>query len=1248
MITWRIRGVLALATASAFGTPVMAATPASGTLSTANPQFSFTSGPHFVSNPSASAQPGGICNPPSQPCDHFDLTVELPADYKTTNPQDSILISGAWPNHDEDFDFYLFKSNGTIADDAATSANPEVMEIPAGQGTQTFRIRVLPFAVVGGTATVTITLVTPPPPPPDADGDGITDANDLCPGTPPETPVDDTGCTITEPPGPQCFLPGPALLSDPDNDATNASQSYDIRSLSIAEQNFTTGKKLYFTLKVDSLAPFPSGSNRWIVTFTGADGKFYYLQMIKFTDVSEPLFEYGTTPTASTTATTGPGCFAALGNLEPESTYAADGTITLVVRAATVGGVAGGQSLTGIAARAQALNGTSLVCGASTNFDTASTADAFTSSKSCPLIVEPPPPPPSGLPPRFYDFQSPAGLADSAGEPTIGYNPATKNAMFIAGTEVDRVTFAENSVLRDAAGAELPEACAPVWQNKSYDGAATTLDPILETEPISGRTFQSSLSGANSIFAFSDDDGDLWIPGQAGPPNGGVDHQTVGVGRWAPAAKPPSATEDYAVYYCSQSIAAAFCSRSDNGGVSFGPGIAFRDSATDCDGALGGLHGHVQVARNDGTVYVPFGNCGSKVGVARSFNSGVTWDVKKVGPSVPGDDPGLGIANDGTLYLCYAGGNGGRMYATTSKDRGDSWSPPQELGAALGIRHTVFATAVAGDGDRAACAFLGTTTAGSPEALDFEGVWHPYVATTYDGGKSWHTVNVSPGDPVQGWGGICLGGISCGSNRNLLDFNDIIMDDEGRLLFGYADGCRGACVQDPSKNTFSDNGVIARQSGGRTLLSAFDDKPATQFNTTDPIQPAAACASTELSRRTNVETRVAWTPPDHGGLPVLNYEVYRAESAAGPFTLVGEAGLKTSFLDATADPGVPSYFYRVIAENAVGAAPVSNIIELPLTVIVDESSCVVPGVTVARESTAGACAGTGGGCTPQTDIQSIHAAELESQPDTLTLTMKVQSLSPAPAVGTYWFLLTKKEDGTNLYFAMDTGDGPARFSYGTYAVGTLTTFTEQGTITGSFNTNGSIFLQAPKSLFGDLQPGDIIASLEARTRAGDSAAPSRDVVGPGDYTVRGTKVCLPNTPPVAVLSAVPQSGSAPLAVTFDGSGSYDADENIPDTIKTYVIDFGDGLGSSAEGGAPPIWQHTYANPGVYSAKLRVTDSRNQPSDNAAEKVIQVVTLGASADPANPDNNRLGGAMPALALLLLALGAHLRRRRAGTC
>ena len=71
-----------------------------------------------------------------------------------------------------------------------------------------------------------------------------------------------------------------------------------------------------------------------------------------------------------------------------------------------------------------------------------------------------------------------------------------------------------------------------------------------------------------------------------------------------------------------------------------------------------------------------------------------------------------------------------------------------------------------------------------------------------------------------------------------------------------------------------------------------------------------------------------------------------------------------------------------------------------------------------------------------------------------------------------------------------------------------------------------------------------------------------------------------NQPPVAVASASPTIGLAPLNVSFTGSNSTD-----DEAVVSYLWDFGDGNGSSQ---ADPT--HNYINPGNYTATLTVTDA----------------------------------------------------------
>ncbi len=86
-----------------------------------------------------------------------------------------------------------------------------------------------------------------------------------------------------------------------------------------------------------------------------------------------------------------------------------------------------------------------------------------------------------------------------------------------------------------------------------------------------------------------------------------------------------------------------------------------------------------------------------------------------------------------------------------------------------------------------------------------------------------------------------------------------------------------------------------------------------------------------------------------------------------------------------------------------------------------------------------------------------------------------------------------------------------------------------------------------------------------------------------------------NTPPVAVASATPTAGVAPLSVQFSSAGSNDPDG---DPI-TYSWDFGDGLT-----GTGPSPQHTYQLPnGIKTATLTVQDNRGGASSKSVTITI---------------------------------------------
>jgi hypothetical protein len=844
----------------------------------------------------------------------------------------------------------------------------------------------------------------------------------------------------------------------------------------------------------------------------------------------------------------------------------------------------------------------------------------------------PTPPPPTS--PRYYNYAPGPGVGETAGEPSIGYNLTTHKAMYISGLQTLRVTFPETG------------ACEANWEDVSYIVTKTrSLDPILHTDQRTGRTFVSQLdsipppagpslvfAGLNSFMAYTDDDGANWTPAQINPPDGSYDHQSVGSGPY-PALLPlgNAVNKGDAVYYCSQAGVTAFCSRSDDGGLNFGRATAIYNVATD---GCGGIHGHVKVAP-DGTVYVPNRGCNNVQAVTVSDDAGTTWTVRPVqgtnfaASPPPGIlDPSLAIANDGTLYFSWISGenDGGHAHVAVSHDKGVTWTNDTDLGAAQGLHNAVFVEAVAGDPDRGAVGFLGTTESGDHEADAFKGTWYLFIAHTYDSGQTWVTVNATPNAPVQREAGIWNEG---GSNtlRNLLDFNEITMDEKGRVLYSYADGCVDQCETGAAPNSFTAKATIARQSGGKGLLHGFDP--------TEPTVPQAACLS---GHRDDLASYLSWRVPDHGGSPLTSYKIYRGTSP-GNEVLIGQTeGGKTTYNDRTGDP-TTTYVYKIVAVNALGNGADSNYVTLAVGPRVEATgACSIPGVQVVVDP-----AGDENDTVKQHDVTSVSISEPQDAPDKLIFTMKISDLS-APLTPAFrwsvrfnvpnygppdstvigpqedWFISMITSDssvptftyGTTGSFTPQGASVPARFFTTIGNLDSNSAFTADGTITLILNKSDIQSHGICTGACGPLQPGQAININLASVRAAPpSVVPGAggtnetipDTTGPGTYNLRSANLCLPNTAPFAALSASVNSGVVPLAVNFSGAGSTDAD--AIDTIVTYTFNFGDGNDDVVR--STPTISHTFPNLGLYDVKLVVTDSRGKQSSNTAHQFIQVDT-----------------------------------------
>ena len=427
------------------------------------------------------------------------------------------------------------------------------------------------------------------------------------------------------------------------------------------------------------------------------------------------------------------------------------------------------------------------------------------------------------------------------GEPSIGVNPKTDNVMYQAGLYTIKAHFDDTKT-----------PAVPTWTDVS-DAPLTNSaseDAILFLDKNTGRTLVSQLTLACSLSAVSDDDGASWTPAAKPcetPP--AVDHQTIGGGPFA-APLPAGVVYPDATYYCSQNIAEAECALSVDGGLTYGAAVPMFNSSN-----CFGLHGHVKVAP-DGTAYVPNKACGSPEclittstagpgchpAFAVSTNNGASWTVNTINDGhmrlYNTGDPSIGIGSGGTMYLGY-GDRDGKPKVAVCTGQGSTCGASVDVSGPFHIANTEMAEVVAGDDNRAAMAFLGSTTPGDDQQNSFVGTWHLYIAMTFDGGKTWTTTDATPDHPIQRgcieFNATCPNTRGTDDQRNMLDFNDATVDAEGRVIVAYTDGCQpevatpaghGPCLTDATRlsglPTEIQGPALARQSCGRTLFAKFD------------------------------------------------------------------------------------------------------------------------------------------------------------------------------------------------------------------------------------------------------------------------------------------------------------------------------------------------------------------------------------------------------------------------------------------
>ncbi|HYJ05019.1 MAG TPA: hypothetical protein VEX43_07790 [Chthoniobacterales bacterium] len=735
------------------------------------------------------------------------------------------------------------------------------------------------------------------------------------------------------------------------------------------------------------------------------------------------------------------------------------------------------------------------------------TGKIFLGPASAATVPVVPPGNASGIAPRFREYiptdasgAPSAALGLFAGEPTVYASPQTGSLFYQALLEVLRVKFDDSTSPAKA-----------LWEpkdNPTNISNKVTLDPILLGDPTTNRVWAMQLTGGQSTTDYSDDDGETWAPTISGGFASGADHQGMGVGPYPTTGLGSlilHPTYPNAMYYCSQDVATAFCSRSDDGGLTFGPIIPIYDSVTS---RCVGLHGHPQIAP-DGTVYVPNKGCGLDtpvigngfVNVVVSEDAGITWNIRKV-PDSTGSlltkDPGAAVDKANKVYLAYQNLNNNHLFVATSANRGVTWAPSVDVGALAGVNYAVFPAVVAGDAGRAAVAFFGSPYNG-PETnyqeMDFPGVWYLYIATTYDGGNTWFVANTTPDNPIQG----AFAGIGpAGDPRNHYDFIDATIDKEGRVIAANSIGCAASCPEG-GPNTFAKLGGIVRQSGGRRMYAQFD-----------PVEPAAPAAPLVEGYRTSQIISFTWPVPDGAGGTITGYNVYRSVDG-GAETKIRSAIAERLVVE-LADPA-KSYSYRVTALSALGESTSSNTFAPTVgqNAPQPERSCTIPGQLYFDRTSEG-------GTFPNNDIASFGIAEPANMPGKLVFVINNVNPSATAAANSVYTVYFDPPGGEKSY-KLTLSDMQVTFykngqfvtNCGAPPISQCREWLPEGPLdpASGIQPDGSVWLVIDKATFG-LKNGDVLQGVSIRedTAGNPSGVFASDYAGGRqDYVVVGNDVC---------------------------------------------------------------------------------------------------------------------------------------------
>lgn len=203
----------------------------------------------------------------------------------------------------------------------------------------------------------------------------------------------------------------------------------------------------------------------------------------------------------------------------------------------------------------------------------------------------------------------------------------------------------------------------------------------------------------------------------------------------------------------------------------------------------------------------------------------------------------------GNGYAVYSDNH--NLFYSYSTNQGAAWSKPAQVNSGSSAT-AIFPWSVAGDAGKLDVVWYGTSYYSSttaPDAYPASAAWNVYFAQNLSATTPGSSFTQTTASPVNHYGGVCEGGISCSGNRDLYDdFGVAVNPLTGLASIIYSDdqydpsGPNSAGCDASTTNTSNcDHTAIATQTSGTSIVSGTTTSTSST-STTSPSTTSTTAA----------------------------------------------------------------------------------------------------------------------------------------------------------------------------------------------------------------------------------------------------------------------------------------------------------------------------------------------------------------------------------------------------------------------